>query len=142
MSSAVPLNTASKLNCTIGYIDLSKRRVSPEDIVKCEERYMKSKAVASIIRHVASKIPSLNDDGQENPDASAAAAEENAQELKKTKRAQRKEALERGEAVLEEGGERDAESEEERCRQLYEQIAWPLGKLYGHPYDAFKLSLT
>ena len=34
------------------------------------------------------------------------------------------------------------ESEEERCRQLYEQIAWPLGKIYGHPYDAFKLALT
>ncbi|KAI0801751.1 eukaryotic translation initiation factor 2 subunit alpha [Irpex lacteus] len=125
-----------------GYIDLSKRRVSPEDIVKCEERYMKSKAVASIIRHVASKIPSLSDDATENADASAAAAEESAQEAKKAKRAQRKEAAERGEAVLEEGGDRDAESEEERCRQLYEQIAWPLGKIYGHPYDAFKLSLT
>ena len=125
-----------------GYIDLSKRRVSPEDIVKCEERYMKSKAVASIIRHVASKIPSLSDDDPENADSSAAAAEESAQEAKKTKRAQRKEALERGEAILEEGGDRDVESEEERCRQLYEQIAWPLGKIYGHPYDAFKLSLT
>lgn len=38
--------------CT-GYIDLSKRRVSPEDVVKCEERYNKSKAVHSIMRHVA-----------------------------------------------------------------------------------------
>ncbi|KAI6899334.1 hypothetical protein KC348_g17171, partial [Hortaea werneckii] len=36
-----------------GYIDLSKRRVSPEDIVKCEERYNKSKMVHSILRHVA-----------------------------------------------------------------------------------------
>lgn len=36
-----------------GYIDLSKRRVSPEDVVKCEERYNKSKAVNSIMRHVA-----------------------------------------------------------------------------------------
>jgi len=36
-----------------GYIDLSKRRVSPEDIVKCEEKYNKSKAVHSIMRHVA-----------------------------------------------------------------------------------------
>ena len=39
----------------IGYIDLSKRRVSPEDIVKCEERYNKGKMVASIMRHVAEK---------------------------------------------------------------------------------------
>lgn len=37
----------------IGYIDLSKRRVSPEDVLKCEERYNKSKAVHSIMRHVA-----------------------------------------------------------------------------------------
>ncbi|KAL4897341.1 translation initiation factor 2, alpha subunit [Aspergillus ambiguus] len=36
-----------------GYIDLSKRRVSSEDVVKCEERYNKSKAVHSIMRHVA-----------------------------------------------------------------------------------------
>lgn len=39
----------------IGYIDLSKRRVSPEDIVKCEERYNKSKMVHSIMRHVSEK---------------------------------------------------------------------------------------
>ncbi|KAI9756549.1 MAG: hypothetical protein M4579_003808 [Chaenotheca gracillima] len=38
-----------------GYIDLSKRRVSPEDIVKCEERYNKSKMAHSILRHVAEK---------------------------------------------------------------------------------------
>ncbi|KAK1064300.1 hypothetical protein LTR12_011733 [Friedmanniomyces endolithicus] len=38
-----------------GYIDLSKRRVSPEDIVKCEERYNKGKVVHSIMRHVAEK---------------------------------------------------------------------------------------
>jgi len=36
-----------------GYIDLSKRRVSPEEVVKCEEKYNKSKAVHSIMRHVA-----------------------------------------------------------------------------------------
>jgi len=39
----------------LGYIDLSKRRVSPEDIIKCEERYNKSKMVHSIMRHVAEK---------------------------------------------------------------------------------------
>jgi len=36
-----------------GYIDLSKRRVSAEDIAKCEEKYQKSKAVHSILRHVS-----------------------------------------------------------------------------------------
>lgn len=37
-----------------GYIDLSKRRVSPEDIIKCDERYNKSKVVHSIMRQYAS----------------------------------------------------------------------------------------
>jgi len=36
-----------------GYIDLSKRRVSPEDVEKCTERFAKAKAVNSILRHVA-----------------------------------------------------------------------------------------
>ena len=36
-----------------GYIDLSKRRVSPEDVQKCDERFQRSKAVHSIVRHVS-----------------------------------------------------------------------------------------
>jgi len=36
-----------------GYIDLSKRRVSDEEIIKCEEKYNKSKAVHSIMRQTA-----------------------------------------------------------------------------------------
>lgn len=36
-----------------GYIDLSKRRVSPEDVEKCTERFAKAKAVNSLLRHVA-----------------------------------------------------------------------------------------
>jgi len=39
-----------------GYIDLSKRRVSPEDIQKCEEKFNKSKAVHSILRHVSETV--------------------------------------------------------------------------------------
>ncbi|XP_074577854.1 eukaryotic translation initiation factor 2 subunit alpha homolog [Curcuma longa] len=39
-----------------GYIDLSKRRVSEEDIQTCEERYNKSKLVHSIMRHVAETL--------------------------------------------------------------------------------------
>lgn len=37
----------------LGYIDLSKRRVSPEDVETCTERFSKAKAVSSILRHVA-----------------------------------------------------------------------------------------
>jgi len=36
-----------------GYIDLSKRRVTPEGIEECTEKYSKAKAVQSILRHVA-----------------------------------------------------------------------------------------
>jgi len=70
-----------------GYIDLSKRRVSPEDVVKCEERYNKSKAVHSIMRHVA-------------------------------------------------------EATQTPLEELYEKIAWPLDKKYGHSHDAFKISIS
>jgi len=37
-----------------GYIDLSKRRVDPEDVAKCEDRYNKAKQVHSVLRHIAS----------------------------------------------------------------------------------------
>ncbi|KAJ5094360.1 Eukaryotic translation initiation factor 2 subunit alpha [Penicillium angulare] len=70
-----------------GYIDLSKRRVSPEDVVKCEERYNKSKAVHSIMRHVA-------------------------------------------------------EATQTPLEELYQKIAWPLDKKYGHSHDAFKISIS
>ena len=36
-----------------GYIDLSKRRVSSEDVEKCIDKYQKAKAINSILRHVA-----------------------------------------------------------------------------------------
>lgn len=126
-----------------GYIDLSKRRVSPEDIVKCEERYMKSKTVASILRHVASKVPSLDTNGEpvSIPDPSS-----QAQESKKAMRKARQQAQEEDGFV---GMDVDAGApalgsvnEEEKLEKLYENIAWPLGKKYRHPYDAFKLSLT
>ncbi len=39
-----------------GYIDLSKRRVSQEDIERCLEQVSKAKAVNSILRHVASTL--------------------------------------------------------------------------------------
>ncbi|KAK2196781.1 bifunctional Translation initiation factor 2 [Babesia duncani] len=38
-----------------GYIDLSKRRVSPEDVVRCEEKFSKSKKVHKTVRHIAQK---------------------------------------------------------------------------------------
>lgn len=56
-------------------------------MVKCEERYNKSKTVHLIMRHVAEKT--------QTP-----------------------------------------------IETLYESIAWPLNKKYGHAIDAFKLSIT
>lgn len=62
------------------------------------------------MRHVASKVPSLD---------APAPTEEGAEESPTS-----------------------GSSEEARLEKLYEQVAWPLGKIYGHPYDAFKLALT
>ena len=49
-----PPHQAAELK-ELGYIDLSKRRVSPEDVVRCEERFNKGKMAQSIMRHVAEK---------------------------------------------------------------------------------------
>ncbi|KAF8307154.1 hypothetical protein DL93DRAFT_2177800 [Clavulina sp. PMI_390] len=105
-----------------GYIDLSKRRVSPEDITKCEERFVKSKTVASIMRYVASKLSG-------------------------SLPIPKKEVEHEPEAELEEdtvGGvaEAGAGTGEEELEALYELIAWPLADKYGHAHDAFKLALT
>ena len=69
-----------------GYIDLSKRRVSAEEVTKCEEQFEKGKAVDSIIMQVAKRTGM-------DPDV------------------------------------------------LYEKIAFPLAKQYGHAYEAFKASV-
>jgi len=45
--------TVMKVDKKKGYIDLSKKRVSEEEINKCEEKFSKSKAVHSIIRRVS-----------------------------------------------------------------------------------------
>ncbi|KAL0573411.1 hypothetical protein V5O48_008559 [Marasmius crinis-equi] len=123
-----------------GYIDLSKRRVSPEDITKCEERYMKSKTVASILRHVASKITTTSVDEEPQVDPNAQASESQEKEVKRSRRA-RKEAQD-DDLVAEDAVPYSAGNDEEKLEMLYEKIAWPLGKTYGHPYEAFKLSLT
>lgn len=70
-----------------GYIDLSKRRVSPEDVAACEDKFNKAKAVHGVLRHLA----------------------------------------ERRKCYLED---------------LYDRIAWPLYRKYGHAYDAFKIALA
>ncbi|KAH7668250.1 eukaryotic translation initiation factor 2 subunit 1 [Aphelenchoides avenae] len=36
-----------------GYVDLSKRRVCSKDLLQCEERFARAKAIYSILRHVA-----------------------------------------------------------------------------------------
>jgi translation initiation factor 2 subunit 1 len=113
-----------------GYIDLSKRRVSPEDITKCEERFMKARTVASIMRHVASRLPSYDPDAGGKGGSGADAPSD----AKKNQ-------------DREEGGDEVTvppvgQSEEERLEKLYEQVAWVLGRKYGNVYDAFKLALT
>lgn len=46
-----------------GYIDLSKRRVSTEEILKCEEKFARGKTVNSILRHTA-EVLKLSTDQQ------------------------------------------------------------------------------
>lgn len=142
------MHLADLLSLLSGYIDLSKRRVSPDDITKCEERYMKSKTVASILRHVATKLPSYDPTASvvDPSDPSAKSGET------KSKRGPKGGAPPRANGAGGEGGEggegeamegvEPGSSEEERLEKLYEQIAWPLSKKYAHPYDAFKVALT
>jgi hypothetical protein len=90
---------------------------------------MKARTVASIMRHVASRLPTFD------PDAGGGSADTPSD----AKKDQDKEG---------DGTTTDdivppvGPSEEERLEKLYEQIAWPLGRKYGNMYDAFKLSLT
>jgi translation initiation factor 2 subunit 1 len=49
-----------------GYIDLSKRRVSPEDVAKCEDRFNKAKAVHGVLRHLAERRKYYLEDLYEN----------------------------------------------------------------------------
>jgi len=49
-----------------GYIDLSKRRVGKEDIVKCTERYSKAKSVNSILRHIGELLGYTEDEQLED----------------------------------------------------------------------------
>jgi translation initiation factor 2 subunit 1 len=99
---------------------------------------MKSKTVASILRHVASKLPSASVEAEAEA-INAPAAEPVEKESKKARRARQA----AGEEDIPEpeipGG---GPNEEERLEMLYDTIGWPLGKKYGHPYDAFKLALT
>jgi translation initiation factor 2 subunit 1 len=120
--------TAISKSLLIGYIDLSKRRVSPEDITKCEDRFMKSKAVASIMRHVATRTSGAAEAEASKEGESASKGEGNKEEEKEE---------EEDHEAANQGG-----SDEEKLEELYEQIVWPLASKYGHTYDAFKLALT
>jgi translation initiation factor 2 subunit 1 len=97
---------------------------------------MKSKTVASIMRHVASKLLLHGADAQALPDGiSAETADNESKSSRKSKEDNQEDEHGEGPVV---GGH----NEEERLERLYEQVAWPLGKKYGHSYDAFKLALT
>lgn len=45
-----------------GYIDLSKRRVSSEEILKCEDKFARGKTVNSILRHTAEVLKMTSDE--------------------------------------------------------------------------------
>ena len=95
------------------------------------------------MRHVASKLPASGSleavPAAAPPPAEAAeapAGEPGEKESKKSRRARQAAAEDDGEDA---GG---GANEEERLEKLYDAVGWPLGKKYGHTYDAFKLALT
>jgi translation initiation factor 2 subunit 1 len=94
---------------------------------------MKARSVASIMRHVNSRLPSFDPD----------AADGSADATSDAKKDQDKEGGGGdGGAAADEIPPPAGPSEEERLEKLYDEIAWPLGKKYGNMYDAFKLALT
>ena len=101
---------------------------------------MKSKTVASIMRHVASKLPS-GESGSSAPQQESGEGETRKSQKSKGDGEEQDDAVGGGGGGAG-GGGGGGQNEESRLEHLYEQIAWPLGKKYGHPYDAFKLSLT
>lgn len=102
------------------------------------------------MRHVASKVPALDANGQ--PISSAPETSSSGKlDAKKNARKARKDGVVEENPVLAEGGAGETVEEmasgppvddEEKLEKLYEAVAWPLGKTYGHTYDAFKLALT
>lgn len=84
---------------------------------------------------MASKPPSVDADAQGDPISPKEPVE------KESKKARRARQAAQEDEIVEEiptGGP----NEGERLERLYEQVAWPLAKRYGRPYDAFKLALT
>lgn len=111
------------------------------------------------MRHVASKVPStaIAETAEIVAPETEVAAQPEAVKLdaddkstKKSRRAARKAVAggadpEDPNALIVEdaaAAAADGAGEDERLEQLYGEIAWPLGKIYGHTYDAFKLALT
>jgi translation initiation factor 2 subunit 1 len=59
-----------------GYIDVSKRRVTPEDVAACEEKYNKAKAVHLIVSAVAQHLYKQKHDGASDVPTDAESEEE------------------------------------------------------------------
>jgi hypothetical protein len=93
-----------------GHIDLSKRCVSPEDITKCKERFMKARTISSIMRHVASRLPPFNPDPGDGSASMPSDAKKDRDEESD------------GSAAVDETVAPAGPSKEERLEKLYEQI--------------------
>ncbi|TCD65098.1 hypothetical protein EIP91_003072 [Steccherinum ochraceum] len=83
----------------------------------------------------------LSKHGEEIEKDAETEAHAHEKETKRNRRAAKKDAEKHDEDVGDEGAVISS-SEEERLEALYDKVGWPLGKTYGHPYDAFKLALT
>ena len=92
---------------------------------------MKSKTVASIMRHVATKTAGSAEEEIPKPVAAEPKPKKEPKEGEEGKEEEEEEEL-----------PPQSEHEERRLEQLYDQIAWPLADKFGHTYDAFKIALT
>jgi translation initiation factor 2 subunit 1 len=102
---------------------------------------MKARTVSSIMRHVASRLPTF-DPGAEGSGGGGSADAAPAESKKDKNQGKDGDAAATAVDEVAPPPAATGPSEEERLEKLYEHIAWPLGRKYGNVYDAFKLSLT
>ena len=101
---------------------------------------MKEYTLADVAKHNTKDDCWVVVNGEVLEGEQAKQAEADAAETKRARRVAKKEGHE--DDIVPDDVPGGGPNEEARLEQLYEQIAWPLGRKYGHPYDAFKLALT
>lgn len=125
---------------TSGYIDLSKRRVSPEEAIKCEDKFTKSKTVSSpLLKCVCVYFDSCFPDGEKTIVILELSFEDVPHVCSYRRAAQVYSILRHVAEVLE-------YTKDEQLESLYQRTAWVFDKKYNRPgygaYDVFKQAVS